>query len=125
MTGRTQSIANFLGLGFNVIADDVVWERAWLEETLRLLAPYRVYYVGVHCDDAVSARRERERGDRHAGWARGSGRMAHQDATYDLTIDTSHESPERCAARIKAALDGGLAPTAMDAMQRRFGIDPC
>ena len=62
MSGRTRSIAGFLELGFNVIADDVIWERAWLVETLRLLAPFRVYFIGVRCDDAVSAYREQVRG---------------------------------------------------------------
>ncbi|MGO9466537.1 MAG: phosphotransferase-like protein [Isosphaeraceae bacterium] len=77
----------------------------------------------MHCNDDVSAHREKVRGDRHAGWARGSGRIAHQDAIYDLLVDTSHESAERCSDRIKAALDAGLKPTAMDEMRQRFGID--
>lgn len=120
MKGRYQAIARFLDLGFHVIADDVIWERPWLEETLRILAPYRTFFIGVFCADAVSWQREVARGDRHPGWARGSGRAAHQDAIYDLTVDTSHQSAEHCARAIKQALDAGLQPTALQRMTEKF-----
>jgi chloramphenicol 3-O phosphotransferase len=120
MKGRYEAIACFLNLGFHVISDDVIWERPWLEDTLRILTPFRVYFIGVYCDDRVSAQRERDRGDRHAGWARGSGHAAHKDAIYDLIADTSHDSPQACAAEIKAALDGGLQPNAFAEMTRRY-----
>jgi chloramphenicol 3-O phosphotransferase len=120
MTGRYQAIARFLELGFHVIADDVIWERPWLEDTLRILSPFTTYFVGVYCADDVSAQREHDRGDRHAGWARGSGRAAHRDAIYDLTVDTSYETPQECAREIKAALDGGLRPLAMKQMTEKY-----
>jgi chloramphenicol 3-O phosphotransferase len=120
MKGRYQAITHFLDLGFNVIADDVIWERPWLEDTLRILTPYRTFFIGVYCADTVSAKREHDRGDRHAGWARGSGHAAHKDAIYDLTIDTSYETPQECALEIKAALDAGLQPTALKQMPARY-----
>ena len=120
MKGRYEAIARFLNLGFNVISDDVIWERPWLVDTLRILAPYRVFFIGVYCDDQVSAQRERDRGDRHAGWARGSGHAAHRDSIYDLVVDTSHATPASCAAAIKSALDGGLQPAAFAEMQRKY-----
>jgi chloramphenicol 3-O phosphotransferase len=112
MYARYRATAAYLAAGLNVVADEVLWKREWLEEALRVFEPHDVYFIGVHVEDAEGARRERERGDRHAGWNRGSARAAHLNAqgAYDLEIDTTHESPTQCAARIKAALDGGLKP---------------
>ena len=122
MSGRTQAIARFLDLGFNVVADDVIWKREWLLDALRIFAPFRVVFVGVFVSDEEGARREVQRGDRHPGWDRGSARFAHHDAIYDLRIDTTHQSPWGCAAEIKQALAGGLRPSAFDQMRRQFSI---
>ncbi|MGH7865205.1 MAG: phosphotransferase-like protein, partial [Candidatus Binataceae bacterium] len=120
MLGRYLAIEQFLKLGFNVVADDVMWKRDWLLDALRIFSPYRVYMVGVFVSDAEGARRETQRGDRHAGWDRGSARYAHHDAIYDLKIDTTFESPQRAAREIKASLDAGLRPGAFVEMRRRF-----
>jgi len=120
MLGRYLAIEQFLKLGFNVVADDVIWKRDWLLDALRIFAPYRVYMVGVFVSDEEGARREIQRGDRHAGWDRGSARYAHHDATYDLKIDTTFESPDQAAREIKAALDAGLKPGAFVEMRRKF-----
>ena len=120
MLGRYLAIEQFLKLGFNVVADDVIWKRDWLLDALRIFAPYRVYMVGVFVSDEEGARREIQRGDRHAGWDRGSARYAHHDAIYDLKIDTTFESPGQAAREIKAALDAGLKPGAFVEMRRKF-----
>ncbi len=120
MLGRNLAIEQFLKLGFNVVADDVIWKREWLIDALRIFAPYRVYMVGVLVSDEEGARREIQRGDRHAGWDRGSARYAHHDAIYDLKIDTTFESPQQAALEIKAALDAGLAPGAFVEMRSKF-----
>jgi chloramphenicol 3-O phosphotransferase len=124
MYARYRATAAYLASGLNVIADEVLWKRAWLADALRVFEPYDVYFIGVHVADAEGARRERERGDRHAGWNRGSARCAHQNAqgTYDLEVDTTHQTPSQCAARIKAALNGGLKPTAFAKL--RLTADP-
>lgn len=120
MRGRTKAIAQFLELGLNVVADDVIWKREWLLDALRVFAPYRVYFVGVFVSDEEGARREQQRGDRHDGWDRGSARYAHHDAIYDLRIDTTHQTPWGCADEIKLALRKGLSPTAFEDMRRRY-----
>jgi chloramphenicol 3-O phosphotransferase len=120
MLGRYLAIEQFLKLGFNVVADDVIWKRDWLLDALRIFAPYRVYMVGVFVSDEEGARREIQRGDRHTGWDRGSAHYAHHDAIYDLKIDTTFESPQRAACEIKAALDAGLKPGAFVEMRRKF-----
>lgn len=116
---RYRATAAYLDAGLNVLADEVLWKREWLEDALRVFAPYQVTFIGVHVSDTEGARRERIRGDRHAGWNRGSARYAHRNACghYDLEIDTTKEAPEACAKKLKAALDGGLAPVAFQMLR--------
>jgi chloramphenicol 3-O phosphotransferase len=113
-----QAIAQFLALGLNVVADDVIWKREWLLDALRIFTPYRAYFVGVFVSDEEGARREQQRGDRHEGWDRGSARYAHHYAIYGVSIDTTHQSPWECASEIVLALRRGLSPTAFEEMRR-------
>jgi chloramphenicol 3-O phosphotransferase len=123
MLGRYRAIRVYLDLGLNVIADDVVWKRDWLIDTLKVLQDYRVFFIGVHVSDEEGARREQVRGDRHIGWNRGSARAAHREAVYDLEVDTSAATPEACAHQIKQALDGGLEPAAFATLRGRFAVE--
>jgi chloramphenicol 3-O phosphotransferase len=52
-----------------------------------------VTFVAVRVSEAEGARREILRGERHAGWNRGSARAADADAIYDIEIDTTHTPP--------------------------------
>lgn len=120
MRARYEAIAKFLDAGFHVIADDVVWKREWLLDALEIFLGYRVFFVGVYVSDAEGARRETVRGDRHPGWDRGSARFTHRDAIYDLTVDTTAETPGAIALRIKDALESGIAPSGFDQLRAKF-----
>jgi chloramphenicol 3-O phosphotransferase len=48
--------------------------------------------------------RERVRGNRIVGEARAQVGVIHHGVAYDLTVDTSRQSPEECAGEILAAL---------------------
>jgi chloramphenicol 3-O phosphotransferase len=120
MAGRYLAIRQFLDLGFNVVADDVIWKREWLLQALRVFDGYRVFFVGVFVSDAEGARREIARGDRHPGWDRGSARFAHHDASYDFTVDTTDHDPQQCAREIKSALANNAQPKAFEEMRRLF-----
>jgi len=52
-----------------------------------------VLWVGIFCDPAVVAARERERGDRIAGMAAAPTEAVHVGMTYDVMVDTSEASP--------------------------------
>jgi chloramphenicol 3-O phosphotransferase len=124
MIARYYAIAEYLRRGLNVVADDVVWSPLWLEETIKALDGFKAFFIGVFCDDEVAAGREIHRGDRYGGWARGSQIYAHKDAIYDLTLDSSFETPEQCAQTIKEALDSGLHAHAFEQMKKRFALQP-
>src|ERR1700722_12352497 len=53
MIARYHAIAKFLDRGFNVIADDVIWKRLWLDECLNALDGYDVTFIKVSCSDEV------------------------------------------------------------------------
>ena len=122
MLGRYKAVSVYLRQGFNIIADEVIWKRSWLEEAIKDLIDFDAYFINVHCSDAIGAEREKLRGDRHAGWNRCSARYASMDAIYDLSLDTGVDCPEACAAQLRLALVRGLEPTAFTIMGEKFRV---
>jgi chloramphenicol 3-O phosphotransferase len=59
----------------------------------------------VHCPLAVAERRERERGDRIVGTARGQHALVHTFRKYDVDVDTSVATPQECEEAILTGLD--------------------
>jgi chloramphenicol 3-O phosphotransferase len=104
----------------HVIADGVVWKREWLVDMVHLFEGYDVTFVGVRVSDAEGARREIQRGDRHAGWNRGSARAAHADAIYDLEVDTTSTPPNILAGQLVAQMRASPPPTAFARLRKRL-----
>ncbi len=99
LNGMRQAIVALAEQGNHLIIDEVLIGRD-REAYELLLAPYQVYYVGVFAPLELLEVRERARGDRLIGLARGQFDLVHQGMRYDLQIDTSSMSPENCAALI-------------------------
>jgi chloramphenicol 3-O phosphotransferase len=84
---------------------DDVWLTA--EQALAfksVMAGAKVLWVGVRCPIEVIEQRERDRGDRRVGQARGHAHLVHQWTDYDVEVDTSRLSPAECASTILDAL---------------------
>jgi chloramphenicol 3-O phosphotransferase len=96
----------------DLIVDDVLADRATLDDVLDPLAPYSVLFVGVECPLEVAEERERGRPDRTVGLARGLAGLVHAHGIYDMTVDTSVLSPEECADAIRRRFVEGPTPTA-------------
>jgi len=64
-----------------------------------------VLWVGVRCDPAVAAERERARGDRIVGMATLQAHLVHTGMVYDVEVDTSETSAVECARRIAQLVD--------------------
>lgn len=90
--------------GNAVIFDHVLHDRAMYESYRRATAGLDVFTVGVICPLDVLEARERERGDRVLGRARGLTEVVHEFCSYDMTVDTAALSPEACVAAILDAL---------------------
>jgi len=98
--GMRHAIAVMAAQGNDLIVDDVILNNEMAEyETL--LAPYRLYRVGVFAPLDVLEARERQRGDRMIGLARGQYDRVHKGKDYDLELDTSKATPMECAQLIK------------------------
>lgn len=100
LSGMRHAIVALAAQGNDLIIDEVLLgaEKA---EYRQLLAPFEVHWVGVFAPLDVLEERERRRGDRLIGLSRWQYDKVHRDMTYDLEIDTSHETPLACAERIK------------------------
>ncbi len=109
------TVAASAAQGFNLIIDDVLLERRWLLDYLRVLRDFEVWFVQVYCPLEVLEARERARGDRTVGQARGQAMHIHQHGVYDLTVDTSRLSVREAVEQVKAAL--GQKPTAFDQLR--------
>lgn len=93
------------GAGLDQVIDDV-WlvpdQPAGLQDALPAA---NTLWVGVHCPLAIAEQRERERGDRIVGTARGQNTLVHTFRKYDVDVDTSVATPQECAEAILTVLD--------------------
>lgn len=90
---------------YNLIIDDVAFGAVEVEEWRQTLKNYKVLYVGVVAPLEVLEQRERARGDRILGGARGQYFKVHENVAYDLEIDTHAHSLEENVEKIKALLN--------------------
>ena len=76
-----------------MIIDDISWGEEVVEwkETLN---NYTVLYVGISTPLDILEQRERSRGNRFLGSARGQYYQVHENVTYDLEIDTHAQTIE-------------------------------
>lgn len=89
---------------YNLIIDDVAFEPIHIEEWREVLKDYAVLYIGVTTPLSILEERERKRGDRFLGTARAQYFKVHENASYDLEVDTHLQSLEENVAKILAAL---------------------
>ncbi|KVW44018.1 chloramphenicol phosphotransferase CPT family protein [Burkholderia ubonensis] len=103
MLGMRHAVVALASHGSNLIVDEVLLgdEKA---EYARLLAPFQVTMVGLHCPLNVLEERERQRGDRLIGLARWQYDKVHAGLSYDIAVDTSTATPEECAQRVASLL---------------------
>jgi|SRR5579862_51040 len=89
---------------YNLIIDDVAFGAIQVEEWKQALKDYTVLYVGVLTPLAILEKREKERGDRFLGSARGQYFQVHENVAYDLEIDTHVHSLKENVEKIRDAL---------------------
>lgn len=90
--------------GNPVIFDHVLQDRAKYESFCRSTAGLDVFAISVTCPLDILEARERARGDRVVGRARGLADIVHTFRPYDVTVDTGAMGTEACVAIILEAL---------------------
>lgn len=114
--GYHRAVAGVASVGNDVIMDYPLSEPWRLADLLDVLEGYDVTLVDVHCDPDELDRREHARGDRPVGLARSQRVFRHEDR--DITVDTTHTSPEACANAIADGLAALGADKAFDRLRR-------
>ena len=104
--GMRRSIAVFSDLGANVIVDDLLLKREYLDDYVSLLDPARTWFIGVKCSLEVVNARESTRPGRFPGTAISHYHQVHEHGVpYDLEVDTSNITPRQAAQLIVARLE--------------------
>ena len=84
----------------HLVVDDVMFETAEVAEYRALLAHVNLRFVGLFAPLDVLEERERARGNRAIGLARGQFDRVHRGIAYDLEIDACEATPTKSAALI-------------------------
>jgi chloramphenicol 3-O phosphotransferase len=102
--GMRVAVAACARAGNDMVVDDVFVDPSWLEGWRSELAGLEWLLVGVMAPLDVLEERESARGNRIAGEARFQFGVIHTGVEYDVTVDTTRQSPEDCARTILSAL---------------------
>lgn len=89
-------------MGHHIIIDDVSFGKEQVDEWKQILRDFSVLWVGVHAPLSILEQREKERGNRVLGSARGQFHKVHVDTIYDLEIDTHTTSVSENVEQIKS-----------------------
>ena len=100
LRGMRHAVAALAGQGNDLVVDDVMFESAEAAEYRALLAHANLRFVGLFAPLDVLEERERARGDRVIGLARGQFDRVHRGIAYDLEIDACEATPTESAALI-------------------------
>jgi chloramphenicol 3-O phosphotransferase len=101
--------------GNNLIVEHIVETAEWMGRLVRILRPFDVFFVGVHCPLPELERRERERGDRPIGDARRDFEIVHTFGEYDFEVDSTNPV-ERNAGTVISAWKARKRPSAFERM---------
>ena len=116
--GMHRAVAALARVGNDVILEHVILYPHWLNDMVEALEGVNVTFVGVRCPLEVIEERERERGSRVLGQARGHFEVVHRQETYDVEVDTSRLSPQEAAQVIASHLRHGSRPGAFARLRR-------
>ena len=118
LEGFHRSVAAFAGAGNNLIVEHIVETEAWMNRLLDLLAPFDVFFIGVHCPLPELLRREAGRSDKARAEAEADFSMVHNHCHYDLELDSTRPVEELVDLAISAWKDR-QPPSAFEQMAQR------
>lgn len=119
VSGMNRSIAAMAEEQNNLIVDNVLVDKAWMDQTLELLGGY-VLFVGLNCPLKELERREKKRGKRRQGFARAQIKNIHLGKIYDIELDTHALSVDQCVEQIIDYYKNQV-PTAFEKMRADAG----
>lgn len=105
--GFHRSLAAYAGAGNNLIVEHILDNPEWVGDLKNLLAPFDVFFVGVHCDVEELRRRELKRANRPIGSAEKDSNTVHKGRIYDVEVYNGR-SPQENAQIILESWRSGL-----------------
>lgn len=109
--GYHRSLQAYASAGNNLIIEHILDTPGWQKQLAEVLAPYDMFFVGVHCPLPELIRREQARGDRPMGSAEQDFHTIHRGVSYDLEVQTE-DGAEHNIGTIIAAWRQRSAPSA-------------
>lgn len=106
--------------GMNVIVDHVLVEDNWWQDCAERFSELPAYLIGVRCPLEILEEREKARKNRTLGQARLQFDIVHGKGVYDLEVDTSKFSAEKCARMIKESILSANPPTALKLLRTTY-----
>ena len=104
----------------HLVIDDLLFEEEDFQDYLEVFADKEVYFIAIKPSLEVVEAREKERGDRMQGLARGLYADVYENKIFDLEIDVSMISPETAARRVLDFIEAHPKPTAFQQNAHRF-----
>ena len=117
LKGMRRAIAAMADAGNNIIVDDIILHKDFLEDYLDVFVHLQVCFVGVHCALSVVNEREAKRTGRFPGTAAGHLELCHAHKTYDVEVDTGKQSVDDCSSTVISRLQ--RAPCAFDQLRSK------
>lgn len=96
LRGHHRAVRAHLDEGNSVVVDELMLSTEVHADWLEVLGGVPVIWVRVECPLEIAELREQQRGQR-PGLARGTHDVVHNGLRYDLTIDTSVQTPADAA----------------------------
>ncbi|MGJ8586122.1 MAG: chloramphenicol phosphotransferase CPT family protein [Marinosulfonomonas sp.] len=86
--GFHASLASYAKAGNNLIVEHILDTPEWVPKLKNLLAPFDVFFVGLHCELDELKIRELARGDRPIGSAEQDFHTVHSGRVYDIEVNS-------------------------------------
>ena len=115
--GFHRSLAAYAAAGNNLVLEHILDTEGWLEALVRLLAPFDVFFVGVHCPLPLLIEREAARGDRPMGSAERDFHTIHRGMRYDFEVHMDRDAEDN-ARRVIDAWKHRTAPSVFSALAK-------
>lgn len=96
----------------HLIIDDLLFYEEDFQDYLELFQDSDVVFVAVRPTLQVAETREKMRGDRSHGLARGLYELVYKDRLFDVEVDTGKMTPEEAAGVILDYINSSSKPTA-------------
>jgi chloramphenicol 3-O phosphotransferase len=101
LLARYKAIKTFLDLGYNIIADEVVWSQEYIEYLTQVFQQSNIYLIKTFAENPILKNREKKRKDRPENLWKSSTDFSHINMHYDLEIDTSSMELTKICTQLK------------------------